>query len=60
MSRGALLLQSVEADRELEYVAFSAGAVRRGPRAPGVAKTRRKRMAPGAAPPVPGVDHADA
>ena len=45
MSRGALLLQSVEADRELEYVPFAAGVTRRGPRAPGVAKDRRRRTA---------------
>jgi hypothetical protein len=42
MSRGALLLQSVEANRELEYVPFAAGVTRRGPRAPGVAKERRR------------------
>jgi hypothetical protein len=45
MSRGALLLQSVEADRELEYVPFSAEVTRRGPRAPGVAKSRPRRRA---------------
>jgi hypothetical protein len=45
MSRGALLLQSVEGGRELECVPFSAGAVRRGPRAPGVAKARRRKAA---------------
>jgi hypothetical protein len=45
MSRGALLLQSVEADRELEYVPFAAGVTRRGPRARGVAKDRRNRTA---------------
>ena len=49
MSRGALLLQSVEAGRELEYVPFSAAAVRHGPRAPGVAKARLARTASTAA-----------
>ena len=38
MSRGALLLQHVEADRELDYVPFATGVVRRGPRAPSIAK----------------------
>jgi ribosomal protein S18 acetylase RimI-like enzyme len=46
MSRGALLLQRVAADRELDYVPFANGVVRRGPRAPGIAPaTIRKRMA---------------
>ncbi|MEO5818907.1 MAG: GNAT family N-acetyltransferase [Vicinamibacteraceae bacterium] len=41
MSRGALLLQRVEAGHELDYVPFADGVVRRGPRAPGVATPRR-------------------
>jgi hypothetical protein len=60
MSRGALLLQSVEAGRELEYVPFSTTAVRRGPRAPGVAKPRRRKRAAGPAPDGVGGGHADA
>ncbi len=40
MSRGALLLQRVDANRELDYVPFATGVVRRGPRAPGVATAR--------------------
>jgi hypothetical protein len=43
MSRGALLLQRVEASLELEYVAFASDVSRRGPRAPGVAQPRRSR-----------------
>ena len=38
MSRGALLLQHADANRELDYVPFATGVVRRGPRAPGIAK----------------------
>ena len=46
MSRGALLLQHVDANRELDYVPFGSSAVRRGPRAPGVsAAALRRRMA---------------
>ena len=45
MSRGALLLQRVEANRELEYVPFGTGVARRGARAAGVsAAAIRKRM----------------
>jgi ribosomal protein S18 acetylase RimI-like enzyme len=40
MSRGALLLQHVDANRELDYVPFATGVARRGRRAPGVAKPR--------------------
>ena len=40
MSRGALLLQRVDAGHELDYVPFVGGVARRGPRAPGVAKAR--------------------
>ncbi len=40
MSRGALLLQRVDAGRVLDYIPFAEGVVRRGPRAPGVAKPR--------------------
>ena len=43
MSRGALLLQRVDADHELDYMPFSTGVARRGPRAPGVAKPRSSR-----------------
>ncbi len=43
MSRGALLLQRVDANHELDYVPFASGVVRRGPRAPGVAKPRDAR-----------------
>jgi GNAT superfamily N-acetyltransferase len=44
MSRGALLLQRVESNHELDYVPFASGVARRGPRAPGVAqpKTRKR------------------
>ena len=41
MSRGALLLQRVDANAELEYVPFSSEVLRRGPRAPGVSTRRR-------------------
>ena len=40
MSRGALLLQRVDANHELDYVPFATGVVRRGPRAPGIATPR--------------------
>jgi ribosomal protein S18 acetylase RimI-like enzyme len=40
MSRGALLLQRVDANRELDYIPFATGVVRRGRRAPGVATPR--------------------
>jgi len=43
MSRGALLLQRVDANHELDYVPFASGVIRRGPRAPGVAKPRSSR-----------------
>jgi GNAT superfamily N-acetyltransferase len=43
MSRGALLLQRVDANHELDYVPFASGVVRRGPRAPGVAKPKPSR-----------------
>jgi ribosomal protein S18 acetylase RimI-like enzyme len=43
MSRGALLLQRVDANRELDYVPFATGVVRRGPRAPGVATAKRSK-----------------
>jgi putative acetyltransferase len=43
MSRGALLLQRVDANHELDYVPFASGVVRRGPLAPGVAKPRSSR-----------------
>jgi GNAT superfamily N-acetyltransferase len=47
MSRGALLLQRVTADRELDYVPFANGVLRTGPRAPGVAAKRTsKRRGP--------------
>jgi hypothetical protein len=42
MSRGALLLQRVEAGAELDYVPFSTDVTRRGPRAPGVSTRRRQ------------------
>ena len=45
MSRGALLLQRVDANHELDYVPFATGIVRRGPRAPGVAKPRSSKRA---------------
>jgi hypothetical protein len=45
MSRGALMLQRVEASLELDYVPFSSAVSRRGPRAPGVATKRRGRAA---------------
>ena len=41
MSRGALLLRAAREGRELPYVPLE-GAVRRGPRAPGVATARKK------------------
>ena len=41
MSRGALLLQRVDANAELEYVPFSSEVSRRGPRAAGVSTRRR-------------------
>jgi len=40
MSRGALLLQRADANHELDYVPFANGVIRRGPRAPGVARPR--------------------
>lgn len=46
MSRGALLLQRVESGDELDYLPFASGVVRRGPRAPGVAKPRSSRRVP--------------
>ena len=45
MSRGALLLQRVDANHELDYVPFATGVVRRGPRAPGVAQPRSSKRA---------------
>ena len=45
MSRGALLLQRVDANHELDYVPFATGVVRRGPRAPGVATPRSSKRA---------------
>ena len=45
MSRGALLLQRVDANHELDYVPFASDVVRRGPRAPGVAAPRGSRRA---------------
>jgi ribosomal protein S18 acetylase RimI-like enzyme len=45
MSRGALLLQRVDANHELDYVPFATGVVRRGPRAPGVANPRSSKRA---------------
>ena len=53
MSRGALLLQRADANHELDYVPFASGVVRRGPRAPGVAKpksAKRAAMEPPASP----------
>jgi hypothetical protein len=43
MSRGALLLQHVDANHELDYVPFASGVVRRGPRAAGVARKTSSR-----------------
>jgi len=37
MSRGALLLQRVDSQIELDYVPFQSGVIRRGPRAAGIA-----------------------
>jgi GNAT superfamily N-acetyltransferase len=62
MSRGAMLLQRVDADTELDYVPFASGVVRRGPRAPGVAKpasSKRAAMDPKSSPP-PDVQARDA
>jgi GNAT superfamily N-acetyltransferase len=64
MSRGALLLQRVDANHELDYVPFASGVVRRGPRAPGVAKPKPSRRAavmpdPSPTPDTPRDAHAD-
>jgi hypothetical protein len=49
MSRGGLMLRSASSGEELEYVALSAAATRRGPRPPKLAPLPRFRQAPGSA-----------
>jgi hypothetical protein len=47
MSRGGLMLRSASSGEELEYIALSAAATRRGPRPPKLAPLPRFRQAPG-------------